>query len=308
MERRETIRDWLAKSDWKDWERSPMSGDASARRYERLTFGGKSMVFMDAPPETCGSQANFVKIAMHLRNIGLCAPEIHDWNEQTGLMILEDLGGSDFSQYIARDPVQETQLYHAALDVLKELQSNPPPADLSNLTPEVGTDMIGIAFDCAAVDPSTDLKETIESLIKRLMKSIDEEPKVLSLRDFHAENLIWRPGNTGNRRIGLLDFQDAFISHPMYDVASLVRDARRDVGADIIDVLVPNPRDRTAFHVIALQRNLRILGIFHRLAKRDGKTKYLSYIPRVWGHIQADLKTPETQALAPLINRAFGGS
>lgn len=173
------------------------------------------------------------------------------------------------------------------------------------MTPEIGAGMIELAFDWAATDPSADLAQTICAEIKILLDSITPDMQVLSLRDFHAENLIWRADRSGLGQVGLLDFQDAFTSHPMYDVASMVRDARRDVSTDVLDLLVTDAAERRAFHILALQRNIRILGIFHRLAKRDGKIRYLEFIPRVWGHIQTDLQAQNTRALTRLINRAF---
>ncbi|MBT8412558.1 MAG: phosphotransferase, partial [Octadecabacter sp.] len=138
--------------------------------------------------------------------------------------------------------------------------------------------------------------------------------KVLSLRDFHAENLLWRPERLGLARVGLLDFQDAFLAHPAYDLASLLRDARRDVSHALTDPMIalfaqrrkiPEQDLRHAFHILAVQRNLRIIGIFERLEKRDGKSGYRKLLPRVFGHLQTDLSSPSMAGLQPLIKSAF---
>ncbi len=268
---------------------------------------------MDAPPDTCGSQARFVEIATHIRQLDLCAPDVYAWDENLGILVLEDLGQTDFAQHLTNHSVDEQLLYEAAVDVLALLQSSPPPDGLNKMTPQVGADMIDIAFEWAAVDQSPELAAQIKSHIYDGLTKADSTPNTLSLRDFHAENLIWRPHQDGTARVGLLDFQDAFVTHPTYDLASLLRDARRDLTPSLVDPLVtrltPSGSDpiafKNAFHIMAVQRNLRILGIFARLAKLDGKSKYLALIPRVWSHLMRDLATPNLAPLLPLVQRAF---
>jgi len=134
---------------------------------------------------------------------------------------------------------------------------------------------------------------------------------VLALRDYHAENLVWRGAGAGAARVGLLDFQDALAGHPAYDLVSLLEDARRDVSPDLAAAMTARYAegarardpgfDAEAFAAdaaaLAAQRNLKIVGIFARLNRRDGKPRYLSLIPRVWAHLRRDLANP---ALAPL--------
>lgn len=306
------VSDWLATTDWAGWDRVAMTGDASARSYERLSNNAQSVILMNAPPETCGNQSRFVEIAAHLRALNLAAPDVLAWDETLGLMVLSDLGQSDFARQLRTTPQDEAVLYGAAIDVLHVLQSAPPP-NLTKMSPDVGADMIGLAFEWAATDKSVDLALEITSQLQALLRRVDPDPKVLSLRDFHAENLIWRPEQSGMARVGLLDFQDAFVTHPTYDLASLLRDARRDVAPDLLPVLIQKLAGPTgdinafsrAFHVMAVQRNLRILGIFQRLAFRDGKTEYLNLLPRVWAHLRTDLAAEPMTDIAPLIMRAF---
>ena len=312
--RKSIVSQWLSTTSWGDWQRITMTGDASKRRYERLLDqNGKSVILMDAPPETCGSQERFVDIAVHLKSLNLLAPEILEWDDKKGLLILSDLGRHDFAQHLCTTPKDETKLYNAAVSVLRSLQSTPPPNGLTVMTPDIGVKMIGVAFEWAATDHSIDLITEITTRLRGLLHDVDPNPRILSLRDFHAENLIWRSTDHDNSRIGLLDFQDAFITHSTYDLASLLRDARRDVNPELLTPLLTqlagesgNLEDfRRAFHVMAVQRNLRILGIFHRLARQDGKTKYLSLIPRVWAHLQNDLATPDLIKLGHLVTKAF---
>ncbi|KAG1713746.1 N-acetylmuramate/N-acetylglucosamine kinase [Nymphon striatum] len=270
---------------------------------------------MDAPPETCGSQSAFVKIGRHLEALGLSAPQVLEWDEKQGLMILQDLGDMDFAKHLRNQPDTEIMLYEKAVETLLVIQSAPPPDGLISMTPDVGANMIDLAFEWAATDQSRDLWAEIKSNLKILLETVDPAPNTLSLRDFHAENLIWRPRQNGLACVGLLDFQDAFVTHPMYDLASLLRDARRDVDPELLGHLLPyfTPRAedlkmiKDAFHIIAIQRNLRILGIFHRLSKQGGKTGYLSLVPRVLRNLEADLSAPICAPLAPHVARAFDG-
>jgi aminoglycoside/choline kinase family phosphotransferase len=312
--RSEIVTGWIARSNWSTWKRDPIAGDASARRYERLVKDNETtVILMDAPPSTCGSQSSFVDIALHLRGLGLAAPQVFEWDDALGLMVIEDLGGVDFAQHLKRSQTDELSLYENAVDVLRALQSAPPPPGLNRMTPDIGADMIDIAFEWAATDKSVELETAIKTHINDLLNQVDPNPNVLSLRDYHAENLIWRPQHSELARVGLWDFQDALVTHATYDLASLLRDARRDVTPDLLNLLLPrlvqNKGDldqrRAAFHVIAVQRNLRILGIFNRLAQQDGKKTYLGLIPRVWAHLKTDLSTPACAMLAPLVQRAF---
>jgi aminoglycoside/choline kinase family phosphotransferase len=131
--------------------------------------------------------------------------------------------------------------------------------------------------------------------------------EVLVLRDYHADNLIWLPLRAGRARVGLLDYQDALAGHAAYDLMSLLEDARRDTSAELREAMIARylgrrtevdaVEFRAAYAVLGAQRNLKIVGIFARLAIRDGKPRYLGLIPRVWGHLMRDLSHP---ALAPL--------
>ena len=312
--REAVIHNWLAKSEWAQWNRHPITGDASSRRYERL-FGpnSQSVIVMDAPPHACGSQRAFVDMANHLRRVGLIAPEILEWDETNGLMVISDLGTRDFAKHLETHPSDERRLYETSVDVLRRLNTTAPPlTGLSQMTPTVGSEMIGLAFDWAAVDDSVDLRTAISTQLKELLDLVDPSPSALSLRDFHAENLIWRDEEKQTDRVGLLDFQDAFITHSTYDLASLLRDARRDIVTEMLDDLLnrldpdaDRAAQRTAFHVMSVQRNLRILGVFRRLSIQEKKTRYLDFIPRVENHLRTDLSAPELGYLSPLISRAF---
>ncbi|WP_377510066.1 aminoglycoside phosphotransferase family protein [Octadecabacter sp. R77987] len=305
------ITELLAKTRWARWARQPLAGDASARRYERLTdhTTDDSVILMDSPPRNGEDTASFLRIAKHLGECGLHAPEVLFSDTEAGILILEDLGDDIFARWIESHPQDAPQLYRAAIDVLAALHNQAPPDGLQRLDPETGAQMVDLIADWYA--PGADISQIQASLVTAFCEFADG-PYVLALRDYHAENLIWLPDQHGVARVGLLDFQDALLAHPVYDLVSLLRDARRDVDpglrADMIAYFaqgtqLPPAAVRGAFAVLGVQRNLRILGIFARLSLRDGKTRYLRLIPRVWAHLVDDLNHPGLAALRSAVLR-----
>jgi aminoglycoside/choline kinase family phosphotransferase len=130
------------------------------------------------------------------------------------------------------------------------------------------------------------------------------------LRDYHAENLLWLPQRSGLARVGLIDFQDAMLAHPAYDLVSLLQDVRRDVPAETEAAMIAHfihhsgaqdAQFRTAYAVLAVQRNLRILAVFARLVTNMGKPHYAKMIPRTWGHVMRGLSHPALSSIAPLL-------
>jgi aminoglycoside/choline kinase family phosphotransferase len=160
------------------------------------------------------------------------------------------------------------------------------------------------AATAAAPDP--DCAARFETRATEAFAPLLAAAPVPVMRDYHAENLIWLPARRGNARVGLLDYQDLLVGHPAYDVVSLLEDARRDIDAGLrarmltryLAVSGAEPESFTrAAHTLSAQRNLKILGLFTRLCRRDGKPRYLDLLPRVWDHLMRDLTHP---ALAPL--------
>ena len=300
-DRAAAITAFLANSEWADWAQHPLAGDASARRYLRLSLGSRTAILMDAPPENGEDTRPFVQIASLLERNGFAAPRILAHEPTQGLLLLSDLGTTDYAQWLRHSPADETTLYWSAADILLRLETVEPPAHLKRMTPAVGADMVRIVGTHYSHAPTDDLYDQLHDALA----TFAPEPTVLALRDYHAENLIWRSGETGDKRVGLLDFQDAFIAPPGYDLASLLRDARRDVSPVVIEETITHFAARTqakgpfrtSLACLGVQRNLRILGVFARLATQMEKPGYLDFMPRVWGHILHDLQDP---ALAKL--------
>lgn len=282
------------------------------RAYDRLTgAGGQTAILMDAPPGTGEDVRPFVRIATFLRAAGLSAPEILAEDAPSGLLLIEDFGDALFADLMAADPDRQLPLYRAAADVLLALRAVDPP-DLQVCDAHWLTSMLDPVWDWYAPETDRQAKAEFLALFDPLARQVAETRKVLMLRDFHAQNLLLLPDRDGVRRVGILDFQDAMLAHPAYDLVSILQDARRDVDpgieAAIVDYYLksadsdPEPF-RRSYAVLGLQRNLRILGIFARLCLRDGKAAYVDLIPRVWGYVTRNLTQPDLAPLAPALSR-----
>lgn len=304
---------FLAEAGWGTARRSVVAGDASNRRYDRLVRGVDSAILMDAPPDKGEDVRPFVAITDALRAAGLSAPEIFAQDTAHGFLLLEDLGDALFARVMAQDPKAEGPLYAAAVDVLVHLHQRPAP-DLPAYDAATLTDLACLAFDWyqrgarGTIDAAA--RAACHSDLSAAFAPLDAVPRVLVQRDYHAENLIWLPERTGVARVGLLDYQDAMAGHPAYDLVSVLQDARRDVAEDVAAAMVDRyvaatgtevATFRTAYALLGLQRNLRILGVFARLSMAYGKPHYVDLIPRVWGHIETNLRHPALARLAPRI-------
>lgn len=313
------MQDFLAGTEWANAALAPLAGDASNRRYLRLTHRdtGANAVLMDAPPERGEDVRPFLHIARYLTGLGLSAPQILAQNETLGFLILEDLGDALFARVIPAAPQMEEPLYAVATDVLADLHRAGPPADLKPYGPDTMTDMAALAFDWyltgATGENSPDRTAALKAL-HTLLSQHAGTTDVIVLRDYHAENLLWLPERTGVARVGLLDFQDAMTGHRAYDLVSVLQDARRDVPQEIETTMMARycaatGQEETAFsaayHCLGAQRNLRILGVFARLCLRDGKAQYVDLIPRVWGYLQRDLDHPALSPVASILRAAL---
>jgi len=315
--RADLINAFVRDARWGDATLAPLAGDASNRRYLRLTRrNGALAVLMDAPPDKGEDTGPFVHIAKHLNQLGLSAPEIFAQDAENGFLLLEDLGDDLYARVLRRDPKIEPELYAAAVDALVALHKSPCPTALLPYDAETTAPLAALAYDWyqfgtdGACDPEA--KARFVACFEPILKAFDDDLTVLIQRDYHAENLLWLPERGGVARVGLLDFQDAMRGHPVYDLVSLLQDARRDVSAQTVDTMKSRFMDMSgtsrsdfeaAYAVFGLQRNLRILGVFARLCLRDQKAHYVDFIPRVWGFIQTNLAHPALAQVAECVAR-----
>ena len=318
----------LAAAGWRPEQAAPLAGDASARKYLRLTDGPRRAVLMDADPAAGEAVAPYIASTAALRSRGFNAPEILAADEAEGFLLLEDLGDSLYARVCAADPAAEAPLYGAAVDLLAALHADHPPGPEDRFAPydmavllreaqlATGFYLRGATGAAAAPKQEAEFAALCTAAFGPVAQAAPEpgaaSGAALVLRDYHAENLIWRPDRPGHAKVGLIDHQDMLIGRPAYDLISLTEDARRDTSAALRDGLVAryiaargfNAAQAEAFRteaaLLAAQRNLKIVGIFARLCLRDDKPRYVDLIPRVWAHLERDLAHP---ALAGL--RAF---
>ncbi|MGJ8615648.1 MAG: aminoglycoside phosphotransferase family protein [Sulfitobacter sp.] len=301
---------FIAQSGWDDSRSVLLAGDASNRRYDRLTKPtGETAIFMDAPPDRGEDVRPFVRIANYLKSVGLSAPEIFHQDADAGFLLIEDLGDALFARMMATDPTSEEMLYRAATELLIDLHAA-RPLDLPLCNAVWLTEMTEPVFEWYVQTQTSDIKSQFREVFYSLAERLDAVEKVTILRDFHAENLLWLPDRNGTAKVGILDFQDALLGHPAYDLVSILQDARRDVSPELEASMITyylnksgaqETEFRAAYALLGAQRNLRILGIFARLCLRDGKAHYIDFIPRVWEYIIRNLAHPSLASLADLI-------
>lgn len=309
---------FLRNAGWGGADRAILAGDASNRSYDRLqdaTLG--RAVLMNAPPEKGEDTKPFVKITEWLLGCGLSAPKIIASDPRNGFLLLEDFGDDLFARLCAADASLELPLYEAAVDALLELKEKKPPADLM---PYDGATTLREAqlltewyLPAVTGAPLTaEASAEFDALITEACGAILNEVYVTVLRDYHSENLIWLPDRAGAARAGMLDYQDALVGHPAYDLVSLLEDARRDTAPELQRAMLERYMAasgmnqvafETAYNVLGAQRNIKIIGIFARLCLRDKKKDYLKYMPRVWAHLQRDLEDPVLAGLRDWIAR-----
>lgn len=292
--------DFLDDNGWRDALIEPVAGDASFRRYFRVRDGDRAAILMDAPPPHEDPRP-FIDMARWLGERGFRAPTIHAEDLSRGLVLIEDFGDVRMRETVDAEPAREDALYAEAIDLLVALRAHPAaavaPYDRATCQREAG---LLTEWYCPAIGLEVD--DVGYTLVwDKVLEGVDSVRDVTVLRDYHAENIMLLDDGA----LGLLDFQDALAGHPAYDLVSLLQDARRDVPEPVESNMLARYKAATgegdafdaAYHVLGAQRNAKIIGIFTRLWKRDGKPRYPALCPRVWGYLERDLAHP---ALAPV--------
>lgn len=317
--RREKREQFLQSLGWGHVTLHPMQADASFRRYYRIEGAGKPLLMMQDPPDRPPVPPfvmvePFMKIAAHLRNLGLHAPQIYHHDIPNGLLILDDFGDDTYTRLFDKgaDP---KPLYELAVDVLAHLNRHPernridlPRYDDAHLIDEAMLLLDWYYPKLTGKPPTPELKSSYSAVWRDLFKAFPKDQDTLVLRDYHVDNIMLVPHAKGLQAAGLLDFQDALIGPMSYDLMSLLEDARRDVPQSLQKHLYDRYMaamgtgfDRKAFdysyRVIAAQRHAKVLGIFVRLLVRDGKDRYMKFIPHVHKLFILSLNAPELKPL-----------
>ena len=355
--RKAHIEDFLKREGWRDAKRRTIAGDASTRSYIRLEKGETTAVLMNAPPAaetapcppdadeatrmTLGYNAQarlagpnlqaFISMAEALRGSGLSAPRVLAADCALGLALIEDLGDGLYARVLADGAgghIDEETLYQTAVEALVALRRAAPAPIVHERYQTLSYDRVALAAETrllpqwywrhkTGVDPEMSLADAYDRAFAPAIDAL-RAPSLLVLRDFHAENLLWLPERAGIARVGVIDFQDALLGNPAYDLVSLLEDARRDVAPELaarmLDHYAAHARDipdfdeaafRRDYAILGAQRNAKILGIFARLVHRDGKQRYLDFIPRVEAHFRNDLKDPALADLRAVLTDAL---
>jgi hypothetical protein len=260
----------------------------------------------------------FVAIAGALRELGFSAPAIHHADLDDGFLITEDFGSASFVEGDPPAPIAER--YQAATDVLAALHRESLP-EILPLTPQTAYPMSSFDTDALltevglmlewylpdrGVEPTNNMRAEFVMMWRDLLSTSATAAKTWVLRDFHSPNLIWLERREGLAQVGILDFQDAVLGPPAYDLVSLLQDARIDVPEELeLALLTRYIKARRAsdetfdpanfaelYAIMSAQRNTRLLGTFARLNRRDGKPQYLRHQPRIWTYLNRSLAHP----------------
>jgi len=312
--RDESRRAFLQGAGWGDAERRLLAADASFRHYDRLSLGAETAVLMDAPPDR-EPVAPFLAVAGMLAAMELSAPRVLAAAPGEGFVLLEDLGDATFTRVLAQGG-DERRLYALAVDTLVALQRRwradrqaaaLPPYGMEALVEEA---RLLIDWYLPAVSGRPTPAAAAAAYVaawRQALAEVAERREVLVLRDYHVDNLILLPGRQGVAACGLLDFQDGLLGAAVYDLVSLLEDARRDVSGTLTETMLARwrhalperdpVRDAADYALLGAQRSAKIAGIFTRLDRRDGKSRYLAHLPRVLRLLRRGLEHP---ALAPV--------
>ena len=287
---------FLSEAGWGDAKVLPLAGDASFRRYFRISDDqGRKAMLMHAPPPHEDPKP-FIDMTGYLLENGFRAPSLYAAEPQQGFVLLEDFGDRRMREHVDAISHEEATIYRQAVETLVAL-GRAPVADVlpydeaaylreTALLTEWYLPAMGIDQDAGEY----------EALWKEALAPLYDSPAATVLRDYHAENIMLL--DDGGQ--GLIDYQDALVGHPAYDLVSILQDARRDVAPSLEAAMLDHYRALAKpdydfdlhYALLGAQRNAKIIGIFTRLWKRDGKARYLDFLPRMWGLLERDLAHP----------------
>lgn len=329
----------LEDAGWARARRAPLHGDASSRAYERLTSSdGETAILMISPPRASGPTLRFGKsyaeiarlsadiraflaVGEGLRALGYSTPRVFAHSVADGLALIEDFG----AETIADGETPNASRYAEATALLADLHTRELPSqlpvgdevhtlpiyDIEAMSIEVELALDWYAPAIARGAPSSGARMQFLGLWREVLAPILAQPTTWTLRDFHSPNLHWLADREGLKRLGLIDFQDALLGPPAYDLASLLQDARLEVPDDLeLRLLALYARRRAghdanfdatafaaAYSAMGAQRATKILGIFTRLDRRDGKPEYLRHLPRIERTLAKNLAHPSLEPL-----------
>lgn len=291
----------------------PIKGDASLRAYSRVLSEGKTYILMDSELDQ-SSYAPFIHVNRIIINHNLSAPKILFKDDKEFLMLLEDFGQLSVTKYLLLNANEEKRVYNLITDVLIETVKFEDDIKLPEYNNSLLFKELSVFADWFLKNKCNEsvFRIAVDELFQefsKLFTHLQRQKPVFCHRDFMADNLMYIEDKDGIESIGIIDFQDAVLGNPAYDLVSLLEDARRNVNSNVAMDCKSKfinscfSKDSELFNlnysILSLQRNLKIVGVFHRLNTRDGKKQYLNYLPRVWSYIDQQLKNP---LMSPILN------
>jgi len=325
------IQEWLREQKYSNFTLQAASADASFRRYFRMMFAPvarqSNLIVMDAPPDK-ESLSPFIEIAQDWRAAGIATPEIHCFNRDLGILVLQDFGQQTLLQ--ALDATNLILLYQQAIDELLQIQLHDAKHVLPDYSEQLFMQEMQLFVDWYLIKHnayhlSTNQAKELESIFEILKSSASTQSFVNVHRDYHSRNLMYR----SNMTPGVIDFQDAVRGPLSYDLVSLLKDCYIELSVKQREQLysyylqaaqskglLHNTELKSfqrAFDLMGVQRHLKAIGIFSRLYHRDGKESYLKDIPLTAGYILSlestyPELTPLINILRPLVSRVNSSS
>ncbi len=280
---------FLDEAGWVNAKQTPIAGDMSARRFHRLELNGSTAILMEAN----APMHAFVRMTGWLIQQGLSVPSIIAGMPDVGLLLLEDFGDTSLKDVLQESPEFSNEIFEDCITLLLRIRKASPPSlhqpgalELVEWTALVEAHYPGV---------QTGGLMALRNILTSVLGDVLMDNASVSLRDFHTENMMWLPHRAGHLRLGLLDYQDAFMTHPVYDLMSLLTDARTWVPRSIRNQVMARYLDRSgddaerfslAFAALSVQRNLRILGVFARAGK------HVSAMPNTYRYLIEALEHP----------------
>lgn len=297
-----------------------LPADASFREYSRVYYGNKTAILMDSSKEL-KSMESFIKIDNILLQKGFSVPKILAQDTHNGFLLLEDFGDYTYTKLLADRTGQESEseLYKKAIDVLISLQKQTTSKEIPLYSNEILMKEVLLMIEWYFPTlHNTQLPEKLQKEYKEIweviLAKLQYKDSCIVLRDYHIDNVMLLPNRHGIREVGLLDFQDALIGSYAYDFISLMEDARRDIHEDLFSEMlhyyisktpqIDKQKFLTDIKIIGMQRTLKIIGTFTRKASRDGDSRYLVHMPRLWKYVSKRLNEPTFDSLKNWFKKA----
>jgi len=301
-----------------------IKGDLSSRKFYRIANEERPQILMESNPHE-SSFHSFLVLTEFLAKHDFSVPEIYLSDSENGFILMEDfgirrIGDMLSSNQVLPDEVDEEKIYKRSIDVLVRLQGIESPSNLVELDEDkyVSDSMKFITYyvDILNGTPMPEsLRQEFDEIMRYLLAKAKIFKSVTMLRDYHVENLFWLFERNGIQKVGLIDYQDAALGSPVYDVVSILQDARRNISAELESKMISHYLKSfpaverkdflMAYCIFGVQRNLKIIGQFSYYAEKNKLTYLLQLLPRVIGYMKNDLNHPILLPLKKWLEKAL---